>query len=76
MLFSRLADALIAPEETLKEDAIAGAPHLGFRRSNDEAMVYRLVGYPKKPQELIFGKVENAFAMGALISEAQRRDAL
>ena len=30
MLFSRLADALIAPDETLKDDAIAAAPHLGF----------------------------------------------
>lgn len=74
-LIARLSDVLIEPEKTLQEDHIAAAPHLGFYRWKREAMVYRLVGTPPKPQVLIVGAV-GAVNVGQLVSEAQRRDLL
>jgi hypothetical protein len=77
LLMSRLADAVIEPDETLREDKIAAAPDLGFFRSRKEAMVYRLIGNPKRrPQVLIIANVNSATDEGLLIAEAQRRNAL
>jgi hypothetical protein len=75
-LISRLADVLIAPNETLMEDSIHAAPELGFFDSKNEAMVYRLRGNPPKPQVLIMGEVRDAIDRGRLVSEAQRRNTL
>ena len=59
-----------------REDSIAAAPELGFRRSRNEAMVYRLQGNPPKPQVLIMGSAKDAIAEGQLVSEGQRRSGL
>ncbi len=76
-LMSRLADAVIEPDETLREDKIAAAPDLGFFRSKRQAMVYRLIGNPRKrPQVLMIAEVNNAADEGLVIAEAQRRNAL
>ena len=76
ILMSRLADAMISPKDTLREDMIAAAPELGFRRSRNEAMVYRLRGNPPKPQVLVIGAVRDSLAEGQLVSEGQRRNGL
>jgi hypothetical protein len=73
ILISRLVDVVIDPEGSLKEDFIAGAPHLGFFQSGAEAVVYRLLGEQKSLQVVVMGRVKGSMDGGSLISEAQRR---
>jgi hypothetical protein len=76
MLMSRLTDAMTSRAKTPGEDAIQGAPHIGFCRENNEALAYRFIGRPAKLQILLVGHAVYASDEGALKSEAIRRNAL
>src|SRR5689334_6583799 len=66
ILISRLVDVCVAPYDTLEEDHITATPALGYFQSRKEAMVYRLVGNPPKPQVLVMREIKSNRDLGAL----------
>jgi|ERR1700688_341318 len=75
-LITRLIDAFRDPLSTIEDDGMVGVPSLGFYRWENEAMVYRMVGNPPKPQVLIMQQVISLFDEGKVKAEAQRRNEL